>query len=257
MKKININIEDYKGKCAICCKRYSDFTLLIMCLYKKYKKCKQVFETPYTSQNLFEGGYNVLLLDEETICKLDFAKELGYKIFEVEDFIEEEKRVKKVVMNLDDYKGSYAMHCPTEELAKLFCDFLDENGRKWENGENYKDETKWDLFRTDNIYLFNEGLVDCRALSSYKILEIEDFIVDFPITREEIEERIFQQAKYIFRIYKMYNPHGEYLTMTASVDDEDKDEFVITANNECFDENKIDSKLPVDFYEKFKMEDLK
>ena len=165
--------------------------------------------------------------------------------------------MKKVVMDLEDYKGEYAMHCPTKESAKLFCNFLDENGRKWENGENYKDETNWDLFRTDNIYLFNEGLVDCRALSSYKILEIEDFIVDFPITREEIENRIFEQAKNIFRLYKMYNHDGEYLCFAFVADDEDKNKFTFTANNECYDEEKVDNKLPVSFHKEFTLEDLK
>lgn len=91
MKKININIEDYKGKCAIYCKLYTDFFLLIKFLNKKYEKCNHLLELHYQSHCLFEGDYKVLLLDEEALCKLDFAKELGYKIFEVEDFIEEEK----------------------------------------------------------------------------------------------------------------------------------------------------------------------
>lgn len=58
--------------------------------------------------------------------------------------------------NLKNYNGDVAMHCPTKESAEVFCDFLDKNGRKWECGKSYPEETKWEE-TNDICYLFNEG----------------------------------------------------------------------------------------------------
>lgn len=33
--------------------------------------------------------------------------------------------------NINKYEGNYAMHCKTEEEAKIFCRYLDSVGRKW------------------------------------------------------------------------------------------------------------------------------
>ena len=82
--------------------------------------------------------------------------------------------MKKVVMNLEDYKGNYAMHCPTKESAKLFCNFLDENGREWENGRSYKEYTFWGVYKNEGM--FNGAERDEEE--ELTILEIDDFIVD-------------------------------------------------------------------------------
>lgn len=39
--------------------------------------------------------------------------------------------------NINKYEGNYAMHCKTEEEAKIFCRYLDSVGRKWVDGDLY------------------------------------------------------------------------------------------------------------------------
>ena len=59
--------------------------------------------------------------------------------------------------NIEDYKGSYVMHCKTEEETKDFCGYLDSINRKWISGLSYEDNTKWDVHKQDTYYYFNEG----------------------------------------------------------------------------------------------------
>lgn len=85
----------------------------------------------------------------------------------------------KVVMNLEDYKGKYAMHCHDLDSANLFCDFLNENGRCWESGEKYTTYSPFVYFKDKTVYLFNKGLygdIETAKYYGYTILEIEDFI---------------------------------------------------------------------------------
>ena len=89
--------------------------------------------------------------------------------------------MQKVVMNLEDYKGKYVMHCPTEESAKLFCDLLYEDGRVWKSRDSYAVYTNWVFYKKDTIYYFNEGmygLIETAKELGYRVLEIEDFIQD-------------------------------------------------------------------------------
>lgn len=76
--------------------------------------------------------------------------------------------------NIFDYQGKYAMHCDTEEKAKIFCKYLDSFGMKWRSGESYK-YTNWDTVKEETTYMFNEGSY-CRV-SFYKgvVLEFDDF----------------------------------------------------------------------------------
>lgn len=87
--------------------------------------------------------------------------------------------MKKIVMNLDDYKGNYVMHCPTEESAKLFCEFLHKNGRRWLPSLPYTAKNYWSTYGVCTVYFFNNELygeiIDAER-NGYKILEIEDFI---------------------------------------------------------------------------------
>lgn len=87
--------------------------------------------------------------------------------------------MKKVVMNLEDYKGKYVMHCPTEESAKLFCEFLHKNGRRWLPSLLYTAKTYWSIYGVRTVYFFNQelyGEIIDAEMKGYKILEIEDFI---------------------------------------------------------------------------------
>ena len=88
--------------------------------------------------------------------------------------------MKKIVMNLDEYKGNCAMHCTTEESAKLFCNFLNEMGRFWNDGTSYLAVSYWNNCKENTLYFFNEGLYGDYRFRDEKctILEIEDFIQD-------------------------------------------------------------------------------
>ena len=59
--------------------------------------------------------------------------------------------------NLDDYKGKYAMWCPTEKEAKSFCKFLDDNNRAWISGDKYPTDNHWSVYEDQTCYFFNEG----------------------------------------------------------------------------------------------------
>lgn len=87
--------------------------------------------------------------------------------------------MKKIVMDLDAYKGNYAMHCPTEASAWLFCGFLNENGRFCHDKTSYSVKSSWAILKENTVYFFNEGRIGTLAtaeMSEYTILEIDDFI---------------------------------------------------------------------------------
>lgn len=87
--------------------------------------------------------------------------------------------MKKVVMNLEDYKGKYAMHCPTEWSAKLFLDFLYKNSLKWHDVKLYCKALNSSIGINNAVYYFNTAIfggIEYAERNGYKILEIEDFI---------------------------------------------------------------------------------
>lgn len=80
--------------------------------------------------------------------------------------------------NINDYKGKYAMHCKTEEEAKIFCRYLDSVGRKWGDGDSYMSMTNWDVYGPDTYYDFNDGAYCEKTYfltCNYTILEFSDF----------------------------------------------------------------------------------
>lgn len=173
----------------------------------------------------------------------------------------------KFIMDLNDYKGKYAVHIAGENKA-AFIEFLFSQGIEIETPEH----TMW--LYDDGYFLLDEmdfitnvmadyGTkkwhddldLDCEKedcyFDDYTVIEINDFIVDVPVKREEIEKRIFEQAKYIFRLYKMYNPDGEYLALSFVADDDDKNKFAVIANNDYWEYHN----LPLEFNKKFTLED--
>ena len=82
--------------------------------------------------------------------------------------------------NLNDYQGDYVMHCKTKEEAESFCRFLHQNGRKWSSGDSYLEFNRWDLYKTDTVYYFNEGMycdvVFAKWQEHLTILEWSDFM---------------------------------------------------------------------------------
>ena len=81
--------------------------------------------------------------------------------------------------NIDDYKGKYAMHCQTEEEAKDFCNYLHSVGKKWGGGSSYLNKTLWDIYYSNTVYYFNDGLygnISNAKFYNYTILEWSDFM---------------------------------------------------------------------------------
>lgn len=179
----------------------------------------------------------------------------------------------KFIMDLNGYKGKYAVHIAGANKA-AFIEFLYSQGVDVEDPE-------YNMWLYDDGYFLLDEMdfitnvmadygtkkwhddldIDCEKddcyFDDYTVIEIDDFIFDVPVTREEIENRIFQQAKYIFRLYKMYNTDGVYLNMFFRIIEEDENKAVFFANNEFYDEEKADYKLPVNFNKEFTQEDLK
>lgn len=91
--------------------------------------------------------------------------------------------------NINKYEGIYAMHCKTEEEAKIFCRYLDSVGRRWVNGTSYMSRTNWSVYGPDTCYDFNGGsYCDKRyflARSYYTILEFSDFEWDNKNTKRK------------------------------------------------------------------------
>ena len=81
--------------------------------------------------------------------------------------------------NIKDYKGKYVMHCKTEKEAIDFCKYLHSIGKRWNNVTSYLNNTEWDRYGTDTVYLFNSDLVSYTHYAkrqNYTILEWSDFM---------------------------------------------------------------------------------
>lgn len=76
----------------------------------------------------------------------------------------------------DYFLKNVAMHCPTEEQAVAFLSYLHDIGRYWCDGESYKNCTKYEVYRENTVYYFNEGRFGSSKYSDrVVILEFEDF----------------------------------------------------------------------------------
>ena len=86
--------------------------------------------------------------------------------------------------NINNYKGSYVMHCKTKEEAESFCRYLDSVNRKWGSGKSYLFGTNWECNQSNTVYYFNHGTYgDLRfinknedGITDYTILEWSDFM---------------------------------------------------------------------------------
>lgn len=95
--------------------------------------------------------------------------------------------MKKPVFDIENYKGvKVAMHCPTEENAYCFLEYLQSIGKKWCDGVEYDGRnTMWYEYKEDTAYAFNEGkYADVNFYFEHNCLVIhfDDFI--FPKQNE-------------------------------------------------------------------------
>lgn len=78
---------------------------------------------------------------------------------------------------IEDYYNTdnVVMHCPTEEQAVAFLGYLHDIGRHWCDGESYNNCTKYEVYRENTVYYFNEGRFGNIRYTRGLILEFEDF----------------------------------------------------------------------------------
>lgn len=60
--------------------------------------------------------------------------------------------------NFYDYDETYAMHCDTEEKARVFLKHLHSIGKRWSTGRSYYDNFMWQ--DKDSCYRFVAGTYD-------------------------------------------------------------------------------------------------
>ena len=95
---------------------------------------------------------------------------------------------------IENYSGSFVMHCPTMEAAKIFTKHLHSINKVWCNGESYEDNTCYRNYTYETCYNFNSGAygnISTYIDMGYTILEFDDFYWDeyndyFEIPEEEI-----------------------------------------------------------------------
>ena len=81
--------------------------------------------------------------------------------------------------NLDDYtQEDVVMHCPDEDSADIFTEYLHEHGRKWNNGDTYLNNAHYETMTDRTCYAFNTGMYSRRKYyeeNNYLILNFYDF----------------------------------------------------------------------------------
>ena len=122
-----------------------------------------------------KNGINKLSLTTDDFEK--FSKVMGL----VDKFSRDEEEVKPI-FTIENYNnGKYVIHCDTEEKAKIFCEYLDDNWEKWQNWESgidYMDEYNWKFCKENTCYNFYRGEFDAIEYyenEGYAILEFDDY----------------------------------------------------------------------------------
>ena len=80
--------------------------------------------------------------------------------------------------NINNYDGTYVMHCPTEEAAIIFLSHLDSIGKTWSNRTSYNDDNYYSKHGSKTCYRFVKGFYG--SLEFYQsvgctILEFDNF----------------------------------------------------------------------------------
>ena len=105
---------------------------------------------------------------------------------------------------LNKYKGNFCMHCNTEEKAKMFLKFLHKCGKNWRSGDSYLAFTKWEAYKENTCYRFNNGTycsLEGSKQEKHTILEFDDFnwdeggIEDNTIINKTIIIKFFKKAQ--------------------------------------------------------------
>lgn len=81
--------------------------------------------------------------------------------------------------NINDHANEdVAMHCDTEEKARIFRTCLAQHGLSWCSGRSYLSKSNWYEYKECTCYNFHEGsyaYTDWYRERHYLILEFDDF----------------------------------------------------------------------------------
>lgn len=81
--------------------------------------------------------------------------------------------------DFQEYKGKHVMCCQSQEEADDFCELMNANGKRWNGGKSYIEDTRWSAYEKEMCYDFNEGRYSPRRWfkeKGYTILYWEDFM---------------------------------------------------------------------------------
>lgn len=85
----------------------------------------------------------------------------------------------KPKFRLEDYEGSYVMHCVEEWQAEKFCEFLHKKGKVWSTKLEYIKDSRWNTDRDQTCYAFNIGTYSTYShyhnYTDFTILNFDDF----------------------------------------------------------------------------------
>lgn len=84
-----------------------------------------------------------------------------------------------MIFDLEKYTDrNLGMHCDALYKARIFCKFLNEQGRLWIDGVSYLDRDFYDTNKKNTVYVFNQGKYGdvnrCQELN-IAVLEFDDF----------------------------------------------------------------------------------
>ena len=92
--------------------------------------------------------------------------------------------------DINNYKGTYVMHCETEEAANTFCEYLHSIGRAWCSGQKYLGNTCYYCYKKDMAYAFNigqYGSTEFYKKRDYTILEFSNFDWSKEFTKADLK----------------------------------------------------------------------
>lgn len=88
------------------------------------------------------------------------------------------------IKNLD---SEYAVHCKTENEARLLLENLDKLQRTWCTGERYS-ITKWSTYEENTVYYINEGVygnIEMLDFDKYTVVEFDEILSSYVLEENE------------------------------------------------------------------------
>lgn len=124
----------------------------------------------------------------------------------------------KPKFNINSYKGTYVMHCETQEELFKFYDYLHSVGKKWFFGGSYKDfRPTVDGARRPICYLyFNDGTFGSYNNTIYTVLNFKDFDWSDSNMERKFEFNIGDKVRVAKTDYKLKKPYiGKIFTIES------------------------------------------